>query len=77
VRSCSAAHNALRLEVPEFAVVADTVEVWLDAVGVEQLGLMTLAEVPVEAQRCNGEISPSVTDRKVTEVDVPGPNACE
>ena len=60
------------LEVPEGAVVPHPVVIGTDAVGVEQLVLVTLTEVPVEAQRRDGEVGPAVADGEVAEVDVAG-----
>ena len=41
----------------------------------EELGLVALTEVPVEAERGDREVRPAVADRQVAEVDVAGPRA--
>lgn len=59
MRRVELAAPCLRLEVPEFAVVADSVVVRLDAVGIEQFGLMTLAKVPVKSSSTSHTLGPS------------------
>ena len=63
--------------MPEGAVIPDPILVGIDAVGVEQLVLLAFTEVPVEAQRRDGEVGPAVTDGKITEVDVAGPRSVD
>ncbi len=61
--------------MPERAVVADALLVCFDAVGLEQLALVSLSKVPVETQRRDGQVRPSVTHGQVTEINVARPLA--
>ena len=61
------------LQVPQGAVVADTVLVDFDPIGVEELLLVTFAEVPIQAHRRDRQVCPAITDREVSEVDVARP----
>jgi len=63
------------LEVPYGAAVADPFVVGFNVVGVEQLVLVPFAEVPVEAQRRESEVGPTVADGEIPEVDVARPGA--
>jgi len=59
--------------MPQVPVVANSLFVGLDPVGIEDLGVVALPEVPVEAQRRNGRVGPPVADCEVAEIDVSDP----
>ena len=61
------------LEVPEGSVVPNPFLVRYDAVGLEELVLVPLTEVPVEAERGDRQVGPAITHREIAEVDMSRP----
>jgi hypothetical protein len=59
--------------MPQSTVVAAALLIRFYAICVEELDLVPLTEVPLEAQGRNREVDPTITDSEVTEVDVAGP----